>query len=82
MDLLSCLFIFSPMKVNKTFTNVVTQNISEIAALRLVMSWQKKFAADNVALTGTAYKFSQSFRGLADVGQFETLLGNRYHCVF
>ena len=38
MDLLSCLFIFSPMKENKKFTNVFTRNISELAALKLVMS--------------------------------------------
>ena len=39
MDLVSRLFIFSPMKENKKFTNVlVIQNISELAALKLVMS--------------------------------------------
>ena len=39
MDLISRLFIFSPMKENKKFTNVlVIQNISELAALKLVMS--------------------------------------------
>ena len=38
MDLLSRLFIFSPMKENKKFTNVFTGNISELAALELVMS--------------------------------------------
>ena len=32
MDLLSRLFIFSPMKESKKFTNVFTQNISELAA--------------------------------------------------
>ena len=31
MDLLSRLFIFSPIKENKKFTNVVIQNISEIS---------------------------------------------------
>ena len=31
MDLLSRLFIFSPMKENKKFANVITQNISELA---------------------------------------------------
>ena len=30
MDLLSCLFILSPMKENKKFTNVVIRYISEI----------------------------------------------------
>ena len=39
MDLISRLFIFSPMKENKKITNVlVIQNISELAALKLVMS--------------------------------------------
>ena len=40
MDLLSRLFIFSPMKENKKFTNVFSRNISEfiIAAIKLVMS--------------------------------------------
>ena len=38
MDLLSCLVIFSPMEKNKKFTDVFTQNISELAALKLVMS--------------------------------------------
>ena len=38
MDLLSHLFILSPIKENKKFTNVFTRNISELAALKLVMS--------------------------------------------
>ena len=38
MDLLSRLFIFSPMKENEKFTNALTRNISELAALKLVMS--------------------------------------------
>ena len=38
MYLLSRLFIFSPMKENKKFTNVFTPKISELAALKLVMS--------------------------------------------
>ena len=38
MDLLRSLFIFSPTEKNKEFTNVFTRNISEIAALKLVMS--------------------------------------------
>ena len=38
MDLLSRLIISSPMKENKKFTNVFTRNISELAALKLVMS--------------------------------------------
>ena len=37
MDLFSRLFIFSPMKENVKFTNVLTRNISELA-LKLVMS--------------------------------------------
>ena len=35
MDLLSRLFIFSPMKENKKFTNVFTLNISELATLKV-----------------------------------------------
>ena len=38
MDLLGRLFIFSIVKENKKFANVLTRNISEIAALKLVMS--------------------------------------------
>ena len=38
MDLFSRLFIFSPMKENKKFTDVFTRNISELGALKLVMS--------------------------------------------
>ena len=38
MDLLRRLFIFSPMKENEKFTNVFTRNISELAALKLVLS--------------------------------------------
>ena len=34
----ACMFIFSAMKENEKFTNVYTQNISELAALKLVMS--------------------------------------------
>ena len=46
-------------------------------------------AADTVAFTESANKFSQSLRGLItdvgyNIGQVERLLGciNRYHCVF
>ena len=35
MDLLSRLFIFSPMKEKKKFANVFTRNISELAALKI-----------------------------------------------
>ena len=42
MDLLSCWFIFSPMKKNEEFTNVFTRNISKLAALKLVMSTPKE----------------------------------------
>ena len=45
MDLLSHLFIFSPMKENKKFTNVFTRNTSKLAALKLVMSGQKKLTS-------------------------------------
>ena len=39
MDLLSRLFIFSPIKEKKKFTNEFTRNISELAAaLKLEMS--------------------------------------------
>ena len=37
MDLLSCLVILSPTEKNKKFTNIFTGNISELAALKLVM---------------------------------------------
>ena len=38
MDLLSHLFIFSPVEKNEKFTNVFTRDISELAGLKLVMS--------------------------------------------
>ena len=38
MDLLTRLFILSPMEKNEKITNVFTRNISELAALKLVMS--------------------------------------------
>ena len=38
MDLLSHLFVLSPMKENNKFTNVFTQNISELLAVKVVMS--------------------------------------------
>ena len=37
MDILSRLFVFSPTEKNKKFTDVFTRNISELAALKLVM---------------------------------------------
>ena len=87
MDLLSRLFIFSPMKGNKKFTNVFTRNISELAALRLVMtlqillqtSWHlRKPVINLVSLLG--YSFTDVGY---NIGQFETLLGciNPYHYV-
>ena len=42
MDLLSRLFIFFLMEENKKFTNVFTQNNSELATLKVEMSRQKK----------------------------------------
>ena len=38
MDFFGRLFLFSSMKENKKFTNVFTQNISELATLQVVMS--------------------------------------------
>ena len=38
MDLLSRLYLFSPMEKNAKFTNVFTRNISELAALKLVVT--------------------------------------------
>ena len=38
MNFLSRLFIFYPIKENKKFTKVFTRNISDLAALKLVMS--------------------------------------------
>ena len=63
MDLLSRLFIFSPIKENKKFTNVVIRNISEISKCRDKRNFPN-IAADTVAITETANKFSQSLRGL------------------
>ena len=38
MDLLSRLFIFSPLKENKNFTKEFMRKISELVALKSVMS--------------------------------------------
>ena len=80
MDLLSRLFIFSPMKENKKFTNVFTRNISELAALKLVMSGQKKLLKYCCRHCGT-YSFTDVGY---NIGQVATLLSciNRYHCEF
>ena len=84
MDLLtiSSLFIFSPTEKNKKFTNVLTQNISKLAALKLVMSWQKKVPKYCCRHCGVYGKFSQSLRGLIyqmnvgySIGQVVRLLG-------
>ena len=74
------------MKENKKFTNVFTQNISELAALKLTSQillqtlWHLRKRYKNlVSLSG------DSFTDVGyNIGQVETLLGriNRYHCVF
>ena len=77
MDLLSRLFIFSPTEKNKKFTNVFIRNISELAALKLVMSVTKE--TSQVSLCGN------SFTDVGyNIGQVEMLLSyiNRYYCVF
>ena len=95
MDLLSRLFIFSPTKENKKFTNAFTRNISELAALKLIFCnvvtketsqillqtlWHiRKPQINLVSFQG------DSFNNLGyNISQVETLLGfiNRYHCVF
>ena len=38
IDFFSPLFMFTPIKENKKFTNVFTQNISELATLQVGMS--------------------------------------------
>ena len=66
MDLLSCLFIFSPTEKNKKFTNVFTRNISELAALKLVNVVTKEtyqILLQTLALTETANKFRPGFEG-------------------
>ena len=93
MDLLSRSFIFSPTEKNKKFTNVLTRNISEIVALKLVMSGQKKppkYCCRHCGIYGNPQKILVSLLGdsFTDVGyhicQVERLLGciNRCHCVF
>ena len=63
MDLPSLLFIFSPMKENKKFTNIFARNISELAACRDERNFPN-IAANTVELTETANEFSHSLRGL------------------
>ena len=63
MALLSHLFIFSPMKENEKLTTVFTQNIIELSNV-MTKETSQIIAADTVALTETANKFSQSLRGL------------------
>ena len=76
------------MKENKKFTNVLTRNISELAAFKLVMSWQKKFLKYCCRDCGTITLVSlwgDSFTDVGyNIGQVETILGcsYRYHCVF
>ena len=67
MDLLSRLFIFSPMKEKKKFANVFTRNISELAALKIsnvVTKETYQTLLQTLALSETSYKFSQCLRGL------------------
>ena len=63
MALLGHLFIFSPMKENEKFTTVFTRNIIEFSNV-MTKETSQIIAADTVALTETANKFSQSLRGL------------------
>ena len=85
----ACLsWLFSPLwkRTRSSVTNVFTRNISELAALKLVM-WQKKLLKYCCRHRGT---FSVSLCGNSftdvgyNIGQVETPLGyiNRYHCVF
>ena len=65
------------MEENKKFTNVFTQNMSELAALKLVMSWQKKLskyiAKPQINLVSL---WGDSFTDVGNnIGQVETLLG-------
>ena len=65
------------MKENTKFTHVFTRNTSELTALKLVMSWQKKLSKyiakpqkNLVSLWG------DSFTDVGNnIGQVETLLG-------
>ena len=69
MDFLSRLFLFSPMKENKKFTIVFTQNISELATLpppppsittcNVVTKETSEILLQTLALTETLNKFSQ-----------------------
>ena len=65
MDLLSRLFIFSPMKENKKFTNVVIRNgISGIKISNVVTKETSQILLQTLALTETTNKFSQSLKCL------------------
>ena len=73
MDLLGRLFILSPIKENKKFTNVFTRNIFEFS---YVVTNFSNIAVDTSGLI---------HRCGYNIGQLETPLGfnrRRYHCVF
>ena len=70
MDLLSRLFIFSPMKENKKFTKEFTRNISELAAWKLA----------NVVTKETAQILLQTLWHLRKPQiNFVSLVENVYH---
>ena len=68
MDLLSRLFIFSPMKENKKFTNGIHPKHFRVSGIKssnvVKLRNFPNIVADTVALTETANKFSQSLGGL------------------
>ena len=64
MDLISCLFIFSPMKENKKFTCIHPKHfrVSEIKISKC--SDKRNFSNITADTVATANKISQSLRGL------------------
>ena len=78
------MFIFSRMKENKKLTNVFTWNISELTALKLVMSWQKYESSQilfqalwHLRINSQMNLFSlpgDSFNDVVNIGQVEMLL--------
>ena len=68
MDLLSRLFIFSPMKENKKFTNGIHPKHFRVSGIKssnvVTLRNFPNIDAGTAALKETANEFSQSLRGL------------------
>ena len=65
MDLLSCLFIFPPTEKKQEVHKCIHPKHFRVSGIKLSNAVTKEIiAADTVAFTETANKFSQSLKGL------------------